>query len=227
MPAYRSAAEAEIRDAVVARLRHLRPGYRIIHEIQSACQGPNRFDLIAVGPSEIIACEIKSARDKIDRLPDQIKAMRGAAHHVIAALHEKFLTAPDWKGAPASLVTAPKEARGATVWAYPEAGADAGRTSGCAKWEEPRPAIMTCLPHGSLDMLWAAELRRLCADLGVPVPPRPTRPVMMAALRWAATGGVLTKAVCAALRRRACIEADPPIDAAPMARAEEQMRAAE
>ena len=33
MPAYRSSAEAEVRDAVVARLREIRPDARIMHEI--------------------------------------------------------------------------------------------------------------------------------------------------------------------------------------------------
>lgn len=214
LPAYRSADEAEIRDAVVERLRRIRPGARIIHEIQNACQGPNRLDLIAVDRAEIIAVEIKSKKDKIDRLEAQVAAMRGCAHHVIAALHEKFLVSPAYRNAPPELVSAPPQARGATVWAWPIAGAEAGRTWGCAAWEEPRPAIQTCLPQGALDMLWAEELARLCADLGKAVPRRATRPQMMAVLRWQCAGGDLTRGICAALRRRACIEADPPVEAA-------------
>lgn len=210
MPAYRSADEAEIRGAVVERLRLLRPGHRIIHEIQNACQGPNRIDLIAVGPAEIIAAEIKSKKDKIDRLPAQITAMRGMAHHVIAAIHEKFLISPAYKNAGADSKGPPKEARGATVWAYPEAGAEAGRTWGCAAWEEPRQAVTQCLPWTALDMLWAGELRTLCDELGIAATSRSTRPQMMAALRWRAPGGDLTKGICAALRQRVCIEAAPP-----------------
>ncbi len=91
MPAYRSSAEAEIRDAVVARIRKQRPGARIIHEINVSTYGPNRIDVLAVDRAEIIAVEIKSAKDKLDRLPAQIAAMRGAAHRVVAAIHEKFL----------------------------------------------------------------------------------------------------------------------------------------
>lgn len=210
MPAYRSADEAEIRDAVVQRLRSLRPSHRIIHEIQNACQGPNRIDLIAVGPAEIIAVEIKSKKDKIDRLPAQVAAMKGMAHHVIAALHEKFLVSPPYKNGPADMKVSPKEARGATVWAYPEAGAEAGRSFGCARWEDPRATVTQCLPWTALDMLWAGELRTLCGELGIPATSRSTRPQMMAALRWRAPGGDLTKGICAALRQRVCIEADPP-----------------
>lgn len=212
MPAYRSTDEAEIRDAVIQRLRELRPGYRIINEIQNACQGPNRIDVVAVGSAEIIAVEIKSKKDKIDRLPAQITAMRGMAHHVIAALHEKFLISPAYNGAQAGSKGVPKEARGATVWAYPEAGAEAGRTWGCAAWEEPRQAVTQCLPWTALDMLWAGELRTLCAGLGVATTQRSTRPQMMHALRWRCSGGDLTKGICAALLRRSCIEADEPFN---------------
>lgn len=211
MPAHRSTCEAEIRDAVVARLRLIRPRHRIIHEIQNACNGPNRLDVIAVGLSEIIAVEVKSKKDKIDRLPAQIAAMRGMSHHVIAAIHEKFLVPPKWESN-VPCVTAPPQARGATVWAYPVAGADQGRSYGCAAWEDPRQAVMQCLPQGALDMLWADELYQLCASFGIGVTRRHTRPQMINVLRWQISGGALTRGVCAALRRRTCIEADPEID---------------
>lgn len=215
MPAYRSPDEAEVRDPVVQRLRLIRPRARIIHEIQNACHGTNRIDVLAVSPAEIIAVEVKSRRDKLDRLPSQIKAMAGSAHHVIAALHEKFLVTPAYRNAPPGLKGTPDEARGAEVWAYPEAGAEAGRTYGCARWVEPPQAVQQCLPYTALDMLWHEELLRLCADLGVARTTRSTRPQMIAALRWSKTGRELTFGICAALRRRACPEADPPIEDAP------------
>lgn len=209
MPAYRSPAEAEIRDAVVARIRQLRPGARIIHEINCGGQGTNRIDLIAVDPAEIIAVEIKSAKDKINRLPAQVKAMRGVSHHVIAALHEKFLVPSKW-GREGS-VEAPPEAKGATVWAYPEAGSDAGRTYGCAAWEHPTPAIQSVLPSDAIWMLWRDELYELCGLLQVPVPRRATMTTMAKQLRWLCTGRDLTRGICAMLRARRCIEADPEI----------------
>ena len=209
MPAYRSAAEAEIRDAVVARIREHRPAARIIHEINCAGQGTNRIDLVAVDRAEIIAVEIKSAKDKIDRLPAQIKAMRGVAHHVVAALHEKFLVPARW--ASEGRVEAPPEAKGATVWAYPEAGAEAGRTYGCAAWEPLRPAIQSVLPHDALSMLWRGELYRLCESLRVSVGRRATMTGMTNQLRWMCTGRELTLGICALLRARPCLEADPEI----------------
>ena len=211
MPSYRSSDEAEVRDAVVKRLRALRPTHRIIHEIQNACQGPNRIDLISVGAAEIIAVEVKSKKDKLDRLPAQVAAMRGMAHHVIAAIHEKFLISPAYKNGPLNSKGSPPEARGAIVWAFPEAGAEAGRTWGCAAWQEPRQVVTQCLPWTALDMLWAEELRSLCTNLGVAATARSTRPQMIHALRWKCTGGDITKGICAALLRRECVEADPPI----------------
>ncbi|WP_278118673.1 hypothetical protein [Mesorhizobium sp. WSM4887] len=83
MPAYRSSAEAEIRDAAVARLRQRRPNARIIHEINVSSNGPNRIDVLAVDRAEIIACEVKSAKDKLDRLPAQLTSSvrRGPSRH--------------------------------------------------------------------------------------------------------------------------------------------------
>lgn len=208
MPAYRSSAEAEIRDAVVARIRQLRPGARIIHEINCGGQGTNRIDLIAVEPAEIIAVEIKSVKDKIDRLPAQIRAMRGVAHHVIAALHEKFLIPAKWAE---GRVEAPPEAKGATVWAYPEAGAEVGRTYGCAAWEHPRPAVQSVLPHDAIFMLWRDELHALCNALRIPVGRRATMSTMVQHLRWSCPGRELTRGCCTMLRARRCIEADPEI----------------
>ena len=65
MPAYRSEAEADVRDAVVARLRTIRPDARIMHEVNCSLFGPNRIDVIAVSPQEIISVEVKSAKDKL------------------------------------------------------------------------------------------------------------------------------------------------------------------
>lgn len=217
MPAYRSAAEAEVRDAVVARLRILRPGARIIHEINASGFG-NRIDVLAVDRAEIIAVEIKSEKDKLDRLPTQIVAMRGAAHHVIAALHEKHLpthadVGDTWvRDDLKSHKVPPKEAKGAKVWAYPEVGSEAKRSWGRGRWEEPKFAPQACLPSKAIDMLWRAELLAVCDEEGVSVGRRATSPFMVSALRWTLSGGDLTKAICRALRRRNALEADPPIN---------------
>lgn len=224
MPAYRSTAEAEIRDAVVSRLRELRPAARIIHEINCATWGPNRIDVIAVSKAEIIAVEIKSAKDKLDRLPKQIASMRLMAHHTIVALHEKFLVEAktnQWsahyeRDGTYYLMALPEQCAGVTAWVFPErrrvpVDVVSGGYDQMAHWKPPRPRFDTALPTEAIDMLWADELRELCVLLRVPVHRRSTRDECMRALRWLATGREITEGVCRALRRRNCPEADAPV----------------
>jgi hypothetical protein len=219
MPAYRSDAEAEVRVAVVDRLRRLRPDARIMHEVNASSFG-NRIDVLAVAPAEIIAVEIKSAKDKLDRLPDQLEAMRGCAHTVIAALHEKFLVEQRTR-ARASMIerdgehfalVRPDVAPFGGTWIFPEQRrSPAGWHDDLYPWSEPDHAIQQPLPAKAIDMLWRDELLAMCARFGIRVPKRPNMRVMVNALRWQLTGRDLTRGICAALRERVCIEADPPI----------------
>lgn len=223
MPAYRSEAEAEIRTAVVERLRELRPNSRIIHEI-NVCELGNRVDVLAVGDAEIIAVEIKSSKDNLDRLPAQAEAMNGSAHFVIAALHEKFLVEQktnEWaahyeRGGEFYLRKPPKVAGVRNYWIFPEVRR-ATSSSGydhMSPWVEIPCHVERPLPEGALDMLWRAELYELCGRLGISVARKATMDVMIDALRWYANGGELTRGICTMLRARKCIEADPPIMAA-------------
>lgn len=221
MPAYRSPAEGEIRDAVVARIRAMRPGARIIHEINADGQTSNRIDLIAVDTAEILAFEIKSARDKLDRLPAQLAAMQGAAHCAIVVIHEKFLverTTNQWaaheqrdglfylRDRPAGC---PHDA-----WVYPERrrAMEGARHDFLERWAFPAWRPHVPLPWNGLALLWRDELALLCDALRVSRGRRSTMPEMAAALRWHCTGRDLTLGICAALRRRECVEADPVCD---------------
>ena len=71
--------------------------------------------------------------------------------------------------------------------------------------------IQQPLPAKALDMLWRAELLEMCGAYSVNVPKRPVMEVMTNALRWQLSGRDLTLGICAALRARICIEADPAI----------------
>lgn len=221
MPAYRSAAEAEIRDAVTAKLREYRPGARIMHEINVSSFGPNRMDLIAVDRSEIIAVEIKSKKDKLDRLDAQVAAMKGCAHHVIAAVHEKFAVEQEsnrWyghyerDGKYYARVMTGVVPSGCKVWVYPEKHRvlDADYDHGSV-WREPDRAIQVPLPVSALDMLHRAELYALCGILRLSVPRQANMHFMVNALRWYCNGSDLTRGICAMLRARRCVEADPEI----------------
>lgn len=223
MPAYRSSAEGEIRDAVVARIRAARPAARIIHEVNCAGQGTNRFDLIAVDRTEIIAVEVKSQKDKLDRLPAQINAMRRSAHHVVVALHDKFLVekktnqwAAHYERDGEFYLRALPDAvpYHVSAWVYPEtrrAMATAGHDR-LDRWDLPPQHSDTSLPADALDMLWREELYELCGALRVSVGRRATMIEMSRLLRWLSNGRELTVGICAALRARRCIEADPEIE---------------
>jgi len=221
MPAYRSPAEAEIRDAVVARIRERRPNARIIHEINVSTYGPNRIDVLAVDRAEIIAVEIKSAKDKLDRLPAQVEAMRGVAHHTVAALHEKFLIEQEpnqWaahyeRDGKLYLRRVPDGINDAEVWVYPEVrrAMSSADHDGMARWRFPDQRVETSLPSAALDMLWRDELFGLCGALRVSATRRSDMGSMKAALRWHCNGKELTRGVCAMLRARQCVEADPEI----------------
>ncbi|WP_022727248.1 NERD domain-containing protein [Fodinicurvata sediminis] len=219
MPAYRSEAETEIRAEVVDHLRHHRPEARIIHEINAGSFG-NRIDVLAVSPAEIIAVEIKSAKDKLDRLSDQLHAMRRVSHQAYYAVHEKFLveyktnqfTAHYERDGVYYMRDLPKPFRHGPAWIYPRRVRSANRSmDNLARWriENMRPA--TSLPSGSIGMLWRDELYALCGELRVPVRKRANMTEMQNALRWNCTGRDLTHGICAALRRRECCEADPAV----------------
>jgi hypothetical protein len=222
MPAYRSPAEAEIRKAVVAALRTARPAARIIHEI-NVKQGGCRIDVIAVGLEEIIAVEIKSERDKLDRLPDQMAEMKSVAHHSIVALHEKFLVEQETNPHAAhyerdgayylkTLPSDPVRLNYGDAWVYPlRTRSLSGKHDYLGSWGLPVQHHMTTLPESALDMLWRDELAALCAAQRLSTSRRATRSSMMRDLRWMCSGKELTRGICAALRARDCIEADPPI----------------
>lgn len=208
MPAYRSDAEAEIREPVAARLREIIPGCRIIHEINATGFG-NRIDVLAVGEDRIAAVEIKSAKDKLDRLPAQIEAMRGVTTNVFAALHEKFIDDLCGSAMP------PAAARHATVWVYPrterKGHVDCGVDwNGFDRWKKP----VRNLPATAINILWREELHAICDCLGVRGISRLDMRQAIDEIRWRMTGEQITKAICRALRMRECVEADPPAVAA-------------
>jgi len=208
MPAYRSAAEGEVRDAVVSHLRMIRPQARIIHEINCSNFGPNRIDVLAVSSAEIIAVEVKSSKDKLDRLPAQIASMKLCANRVYAALHEKFLV-PLGRPEHGMGIAAPEEAGGAIPWIFPRMDRKGQIWCG-SEWIEKdrREKPKLCIPVGSINMLWREELHQICATVGVK---KLNMPEAIDAIRWHMTGDQITRAVCATLRARACPEADPPI----------------
>lgn len=227
MPAYRSPAEAEIRDAVVARLREARPSARIIHEINSTNMmtgQTTRIDVLAVGTEDMVAVEIKSERDKLDRLSSQMEAMQRVSHHAIAALHERFLEESETNAHAAheerdgrfyrrGVPDAISRQCGHKVWVYPQRVRvlKPGGFDTMERWDIEPVRSCTTLPEAALDMLWRDELVEMCGRLRIATRRRSTRSDMMRELRWLCSGKEITRGICAALRARECIEADPPV----------------
>jgi len=220
----RSLDEQEIRNAVVARLRELLPGYRIIHELNVAGQGSNRIDVAAIGTEHIVGVEIKSRKDVLKRLDEQWAAFNKVCHFVVVAAHEKHFTGfreTYWKDDRASVpqLNHPlfygKWKHDNHVWRFPkpqESEWSKYRPDGTS-WSFDRLRQFDRIPHATklLEMLWAAELQAECYRHRVACTSRSTRPDMIRALAWNLTGKDVTHAVCRQLRQRSFAEADAPI----------------
>lgn len=202
MPTYRSDAEAEIREPVVSRLREIIPGCRIIHEINAESFG-NRIDVLAVGEDRLAAVEIKSEKDTLVRLPNQISAMKSVTHEVFAAIHERFLVNLRGNAMP------PNEARGSTVWVYPRS-IRVGHVDCSDNWNQSGNSHR-CLPDGAIEILWREELHAVCREIGIGGVTKLNRRQAIDVIKWSMTGAEVTRMICKTLRERKCVEADPPI----------------
>lgn len=225
-----SADEREIRDAVVARLRVLRPAARIIHELNCATWGPNRADVVAVSPQDIVAVEIKSKKDKLDRLQAQWDSFSKCFHHVIVAAHDKHFR--DYRSKdrrddiPAERhlnhpIFVHDDGRPRNewrhryqVWPYPIP--EKGRY-GEAPWTighlDRHGTNLRVQPrsYDLLDLLWADELRAECSRHHIDSSRRRTREMMILDMAWNLTGKQIVEAVCGQLRLRSFAEADAPV----------------
>lgn len=204
MPAYRSEAEAEIRTEVVKRLRALIPDCRIIHEINVESFG-NRIDVLAVGKDRLAAVEIKSKKDKLDRLETQAAAMKTVSNLVFIALHEKFLNVDRGDYFP----PLGKFRNGTTFWIYPIQDRP-GYVECGAEWRGGpwRGNTKNNLPNDAIFMLWRQELHDACKAIGVKGVSKMTMTQAADELRWRLTGEQITRLICAKLTARKCVEAD-------------------
>ena len=205
----RSAAEQEIRDAVVAKLRRTLPSARIIHELNVYGSGSNRIDVAAVTRDQVYAVEIKSERDKLDRLAAQVKAFSAAAHHCIVVAHRKFFDDTPYKDGRPRLAWPHEYYR--HLWCYPDP--PPGEGCGFYRWTVPGPTLSAPAPRDAMHMLWADELTEIAERLSIGIGRRATIETKIDLIAHHATGKEITLAVCRALRTRAFAEADAAIAA--------------
>lgn len=183
-----SVAEERIRAKAEAGLREVWPDARIIHELMLQ-QGGCRIDLAAITTDRIIAVEIKSERDVLDRLARQAEQAREVADLFCVVLAEKHWRQA-WEGRHVSILEAAKEDE---VAAHLRRG-------------QRRALEATCNAPARLAMLWAEELR-LVAGTG-------SRAARMFSIRQASdhlAGAEVRRRVCATLRARAFPRADAAI----------------
>ena len=182
-----SAAEERIRAKAEAHLRRTFPDARIVHELVLQ-QGGCRIDLAAVTQDRLVCVEVKSERDVLTRLPDQVEAMRrvcDAWRVCCADSHvDKVREVAGWIGAVSET----------------ELGTPAYRLG--SLWRDSLEG--TCNAPARLDMLWADELRWIA---GI----KASRWPCIRAASDSMTGAQVRRAVCAVLRNRSFPRADAPV----------------
>ncbi len=220
----RSSAEWEIRDAVVARFRELWPNARIIHEMNVE-HGSSRADVVAVQPERLWICEIKSERDKLDRLAGQIKDFGPACHGLIIAAHEKW-TRREQVVVPERITRSGLRTGGYMTEGESLLDKAAGNTSRYETWTFPEPEQRYVrdwsapyehrVPwyHRMLLLLWSDELRIVAATHGISGTSRTPGYKLARELSAQLSGREIERAVCKMLRLRSFTEADAPIEVA-------------
>jgi hypothetical protein len=203
-----SSAEREIRDALVSWWHSHEPRGRVVHELPlSSFSGEGRADLAVVFPDMLVLVEIKSERDKLTRLQDQFKAMQASSHDFMCVLHDRWFDPSGEVQDQTWINWAAKD----HIWRYPEPAK--GWT-----FERYSRGYTTSLPpnpYRLLSLLWADELRDCYGYAGIMGIGRATMPAMVSDLGQKLNGRQITRAVCAALRRRKFNEADPAMDDSP------------
>lgn len=187
-----SDAERYLRDLAVDRLRSLMPNARIIHEL-NVDVGQCRVDLAAVTASRIVMVEIKSRKDKLDRLKEQVRRFMPACHALaVCYASERW----NW--------SAINAAGGFGFDHWPDDKASGWTID---QWHRNRPPSTNAL----LELLWQAELESEAFRAGVATRKRIPRDGLKRALWENLTGLQIVEAVCRQLRARTFAEADSPI----------------
>lgn len=203
-----SSAEHEIRDALVAFLHSHTPDARVVHEL---VVGGCRADVGAVFRGRLILFEIKSERDVLKRLDEQVRQFSAAAHDTVIVAHEKFFdTAPYHDGNRRIAWPHPLQSyygRTPSVWAYP----DPEWSPYGHRWAMPRPSLRQPQACTFLDLLWRDELAAECSRHRIAVTSRTPRWPMIEQMAWLMTGRQIAEAVCRQLRQRPFPAADPAI----------------
>jgi hypothetical protein len=183
-----SAEEARMRDAIAAWGHRRWPGYRCMHEVPLS---DRRIDMAFVGVKDIIGVEIKSSRDRLDRLEGQIEEYRRWLPEVWVAVATK------WRGHDAllfgrrNLIVVDDTARGVPDMIEERRG------------RRPYRDELVC--SRMLGLLRREEAARIAQRTGVipgNSPTRDPRHKTLPKLARLLTGNEIMREVCAELRQR-------------------------
>ena len=206
-----SSSEREIRDYAANRLRQMLPAARIVHEL---VVGGCRADLAAIEAERITLVEIKSERDTLKRLPEQVRQFARASHCVVVVAHEKWFDRTPYNNGLPRFVPSDEfrdacSGETAEVWGYPEIA----ERPNYGRWCLMPWAYGRAQPHAArlLELCWRAELLEEAFAHRIAASSRATMPWLIREMAWNMTGKEIARAVCRRLRRRSFPEADAPI----------------
>jgi hypothetical protein len=166
------------------------PRARVIHELNVET-GRCRVDLAAIDTDRLVLVEIKSRKDKLDRLKEQCRIFAPACHRLAVCYASER-------------------------WTYETIRSHSGY--GIDVWPEDQPSWWTFRdgftpPNTSamLNLLWRDELHAEATRAGFQPRTRDSRSPLMATLWRGLTGAEVVAAVCRQLRARRFAEGDPPL----------------
>lgn len=186
-----SQAERHLRQLAVDRLRVVAPGARIVHEL-NIDTGRCRVDIAAIQPERLLFVEVKSRKDKLDRLKEQVRIFGPACHRLAICYASER-------------------------WSWEVIRKEAGWS--CDTWPDDKVSGWTFSnfehspPNSSamLNLLWRDELHDEARRAGFQPHSRESRLPLINRLWRGLTGDEVVAAVCRQLRARSFAEADPPI----------------
>lgn len=187
-----SEAERYLRGMAVDRLRLLMPGARIVHELNVEV-GTCRVDLAAVAPDQLVFVEIKSRKDKLDRLAKQAAIFAPACHRLVVCYASERWDVSTIYNASDYL---------AEVWPQDR-----------PEWWSLRDTFKPPNTSAMLNLLWREELYDEAVRANLQPTKRVSRQPLMAMLWQHLTGRQVVAAVCRQLRGRHFPAADPAIAA--------------
>lgn len=210
-----SASEIEIREAVVARCRKLWPEGRIIHELAI---GGCRVDVAVVTREHVFSFEIKSEKDTLSRLANQVARFQAATHGCFVVAHEKWFERFDYDNGvpgfrPGSELGGQRH-RLLGLWCYPEE-APFGPLAEKYRWKLPGRYgfYAQAQPKSSylLGILLRGELLSEARRHDVPIKSKwPVTPIIHS-MAYHMSGAEIARATCRQLRMRSFAKADPPV----------------